>query len=417
MPLSERLKIRLSGWLGSEKLEQTTDRQNRYRLGGSELDVHETEAHRRVGQSYQLQAEIEHYAPSGRQSLRSFLKLTGNPANDRVLLDRVSVPGSALSVEEKQEAAPFQAFWALEYGFKPNERQIVQVVAKFALRRNPHTLRSGYPAYAPFFGLDSTFQFLRQQTDLEQDKFLLTARYLFDLWRLKWQLELGTDHERGRLRSDLVVQNAAGGRWFAGDPFRNALDYRASTYFARAQATKRLGNWRLQGWLQQNLHDLRLDDPLIERQQQQFGLSESGLGTQYEFTQQSRIGLRYAYRPSLPGLSAYYAGYLFSGYQSVARALPELTSMPGHSARFFCLYENPRTFYGWNASVSVSRSENELGTQYAIPKPHGGTGGASVCAAGLGFSFLKHPPQSRHITPTGHVRKKRIRLNVILAKS
>lgn len=366
MPLSERFKIKLSGWYGGETLEQHISRRNLYLLDGNTLDLQEQEQHRRLSTSRLLQAEIEYFAPSGRQSLRSFLKVTDNPLSDRLHLTRTSAPGSTLNVQELQDTRPLDAFGVLEYSFKPDDGQVVQVAAKLALHRNPHDLQAGYPAYSPFFGLDTSYRFLLQTTDLQQDKIQVTARYLFRFAGLKWQLECGSDMDWGRVHTGLVVRNDTGGEWTGDDAFRNDLALRSSGYFARAHASQKAGNWLFQAWLQPTFLDIDLNDPLLTTQSRQFWLTESGAFIQHEFSPQSRIGLRYGYRPSVSGLSAVYPGFVFSGYESLGRALPEIISMPTHSARLYSRHENPRTHYGWNTSVSVARADNTLGTQYAI---------------------------------------------------
>jgi hypothetical protein len=366
MPFSPFLKLKMSGWVGQENLQQNSGQTNRYLLETEDLVVSEARTvAQRMGTRH-LQAELEYYAPDQKQSLRAFARVDGTPLHDRLDLQRSQSASDPFRIAQSVRKNVLDAFFSLEYTRKKGANAAFQAIAKGALRHARHTLSPEYAYYAPFFGLDSTFTHLNQSVRQREEKSLLMTRWIAQKWAANWTLESGAEWETGRLQSDLTLGNSAGERYAPGEDFQNNFRLRAPHYFLRATASREFGalfaRLRLGGFYV----PLRLLDRDLPSTTTPRGGVEPHLDLRYTFTQWSILSGFFDFQQRMPAFTDYFSQNIFTDYQSVLRGLPLFAFAPSQRAGLRYSLNMPQKHAGWHLGINASQSDNQLGAQHQI---------------------------------------------------
>jgi hypothetical protein len=366
MPFSPVFKLKMSGWVGQENLQQNSGLTNRYLLEAEELVVGEERAVAQRAGTRHLQAELEYYAPDQKQSLRAFARVDGTPVRDRLDLERSQPASAPFRIVQAAGKNVLDAFFSVEYTRKKGANAAFQAIAKSGLHHARQTLSPEYAYYAPFFGLDSTFTRLDQSVRQRQEKSLLMARWIAQKWATNWALEGGAEWETGWLKSGVALENGAGGRYTPGADFQNDFRLRAPQYFARATASRAFGAFfaRLQaGGFYAPLRLLAQDLPRAATRRWGF---EPRADLRYTFTQWSILSGFVDFQQKMPTFTDYFPQNIFTDYQSVSRGLPQFVLAPSLRAGLRYSLNVPQKHFGWHLSAHASQSDNQLGAQHQI---------------------------------------------------
>lgn len=366
MPITPALKVRISGWLGQERLQQQANHTTRYLLDNGNFDIMENRDVEQQAGLQNLQVEMDYFFPDKKQSLRSFILINGSPDEGMLQLLRSSSETAPERIVQQLNGRLFQSLAAFEYTLKTSESSALQITLKDAHYQGNQVLAPEYRFYGQFFGLDSSFIFLRQQVGQRQHVSTLTARYLARKWSLNWVLEGGIYGEWNRLQSDVWLENNVQTRRQAGDDFRNDLHMLAPQPFARASAYREFGSWYISGAATATYYPIMLQNKGNTLDAARLLPIEPQLNLRYTLNEKTAVSLHYGYQQKLPRFSDYTPAYVFSDYQSAQRGLPEVRLMPGHQASVRLYFINRLKQYGWNVSVSGSRKDNQLGGEFQI---------------------------------------------------
>lgn len=367
LPVSPHFKVKTSAWLGGERLRQQSASHTRYLLDGSTLDISETQAVSLRRDVRNFQSEAEHYSPDKKKSLRSFLKISGRPiAGDLDLLR--SQPGSGdFQVKSPSDERTLEAFGSIEYTLKRRENTALQLIGKTAWHRARHSLHPQYTWYAQAFGLDSTYNRLRQNAGQQQSRSVASARLLTVRKSVQWLLETGADAHWGQLQSDLLLENASGETWqpSPGD-YRNDLRLQSLRWFANLSAARTFGNFLLRARLHQRYQPLRLTAPGLAQPTARLWATEPRLDLRYTPGERSTFNAYYALRQNAPDLTDLHPAALFTDYALAERGLPSLTFAPKQQAALIYYFNDRLRQFSWNVGTNAQRTDNEFGTQYQI---------------------------------------------------
>ena len=366
LPVSTGFKIRMSGWLAQERLQQQVTYDSRYLLDSGYFSLTEN---RRTGQQSGIrnfQAELDYFFSDHKQSLRSFIQINGSPEQETRQVLRTANGTLSESLDQHLSGRPFQSLATVEYTFKTGESSLFQLAARDAHFDARQTLLPVYDYYPAFFGLDSSFVFLRQGSRQFQHLNALNARYLGRRWSLHWTLEVGAQQESGQLQSDVTLENAEGVRQQAGEDFRNNFRMRTSQVYGRASAHREFGAFYSLAGIVASWSPVHLQSKGSNLATEKSLLAEPYMTMRYTFTEKTFLLLNYRFQQRLPRFADYFSDYIFTDYQSLRRGLPFVAVMPGHSATLRFSHNNRVKQYAWNMAVGGSRTANQAGGQFRI---------------------------------------------------
>lgn len=367
LPVSPYFKVKISAWLGGERLRQQSASHTRYLLDGNTLDFAEASSARQQRSSLNFQTEAEYFSPDKKQSLRSFLKIGGRPSSSDLNLLR-SQPGSTdFQVLNPSDERTADAFASVEYTLKPRENTAFQLIGKTAWHRVRHQMRPQYAWYAQAFGLDSTYNRLRQNAGQRQSQSVVSARLLTVRKSVQWLLEAGADVHWGQLQSDLLLENASGETW-QPDPadYGNDLRLQSLRWFANLSATRTFGDFLLRARLHQRYQPMRLRAPGLAPPSARLWATEPRFDLRYTPGERSTFNAYYALRQDAPDLTDLHPAALFTDYALAKRGLPSLAFLPKQQASLIYRFNDRLRQFSWNVGTNAQRTDNEFGTQYQI---------------------------------------------------
>ncbi|MCW5923699.1 MAG: carboxypeptidase regulatory-like domain-containing protein [Saprospiraceae bacterium] len=367
MPISPFFKIKMTGWVGHEQLEQTVNQRTRYLLDAASLDLTEARATERRGSVGNFQIEADYFAPDQKQSLRSFVKINGGPQRSQFDILREQPQNPPFVITQDISKNTLNGFVALEYTLKKSPNALFQLVSKNAWRDGTQTLSSDYAYYPFFFGLDSSFALLQQNARQRQGRSLFLGKYITQNRTSNWNAEAGVDWEWGRLASDVFLENAESTRWTPDSGFQNDYRLRAPEYFARLAFSKNVGALAVRlrlgaSWMPLASMDEYLD---IEKTASLWKL-EPHFHARYELSEKTALVANYDFQQRTPEFTDYLPDFVFTDYQSAQRGLPLPVLMPGHKGGARLVFNDRQKQFSWNVGIGAGHTANQLGAQFQI---------------------------------------------------
>jgi len=367
LPISDHFKIKISSWLARERLWQASDAGTNIQLEPNNLTISEQKQHNSTQGIRNFQTEITYFAPDKKHSLRSFIKINGNPNHYNVQTLRNQTGSGPNTIRNQGETRQGDALLSLEYTYQYQPDALFQIIGKSAGEQYQNKLNPSYTAYAAFFGIDSNYTQLRQQANLRQFKQLLLGRFLLNRNGFQWQLELGGENYTGKVQSDLQLKTERGGSFTPNDSFyRNTLRFYAPQAYALVGLTRKIGFWQLQAQIKPRYQPLSTHGLDLNTQDGQTWALEPEGNIRFKPNDQNLITAYYRYRQTAPEIITLFTSYLFSDYQTLQKGLNSLGLVTGHSAGLYYHYIDRPKQLSLHASLGFQNTLQQFGGQYKI---------------------------------------------------
>lgn len=366
LPVSPNFKVKISGWIGKERLQQDVEGTTRYLLDSSTLEIMETQNTYRQSGLRHVQAATEYFSNNKKHGLRSYMTFNHRASLSHLNVVRNQVGEVPFQIVHRADEGLSDAFGGLEYTLKKSETLAFQLISKNAWYCSTSLLAPRYAWYPPFFGLDTAFTQLQQTVDQRQGESLLLLRLMARRKSVQWLLETGSDWQWGELSSNLQLQNGAAEAWSPTADYRNQLKLYAPQYFMQGSATRSFGPLLLRPRLQLRYQPVQLTAPGLSVRSLSPWAVEPRLDVRYTPGERSVIAGFYNFRQEMPAMSSLYPAYIFTDYQSLERGQADLTWLSGHQAGLTYRYNNRLRQFSWNLNGSWRRQVNEFGLQYHI---------------------------------------------------
>lgn len=366
-PVTPDFKVKISGWVGDERLEQQRLQQTSYLLDTSILEIFENSNVSVFRGVQNLQAESEFFAPNRKYSLRSFAKISNRPSNSHFDLQRGQPDVEDFQVSSPVNGQSTEAFANVEYTRKMKENAVFQIIGKTAWYRNHDALASQYAWYPLFFATDTSFTHLYETVAQRQSRSQLSARVLANRFGMQWLLEMGGDWRRDQLLSDIRLQNAAGEVWQPNAAeYGNNAQLRSYKYFTHIDVKRVFGAMQVRARLNVRYHPSRLIFPTFSEVAPRTWAAMPRLDLRYGLGEFSVINGSYEFRQEAPDFNSMYNAFILTDYQSLYRGYPDLSFLPGHQAALRFVHNNRIHQYSWNIGGKMTLARNAFGSQYQI---------------------------------------------------
>jgi hypothetical protein len=367
MPISPFFKIKITGWVGHERLGQNVNQHTRYLLDAGSLNLTEARATELRGSIGNFQVETDYFAPTQKQSLRSFIKINGGPQQSWLNVLRVQPQAPPFAIEQNISHNTFDGFAALEYTLKKSPNALFQLISKNAWHIGEQMLSSDYARYPLFFGLDSSFTFLHQNTLQRRGKSLFFGKYIAQKGTSNWQAEAGAEWEWGRFVSSVFLENEENVAWKPESGFENDYRLSAPEYFVRLTFSKTFGDLSTRFRLGASWMPVALDNNLLDNKQTtSLWKTEPHFNLRYVLNEKTAFLANYDFQQKTPLFTDYLPEYVFTDYQSAQRSVPVPVLMPGHKGSARIVFNDRTRQFSWNLSIGAGHTGNQLGGQFQI---------------------------------------------------
>jgi len=366
LPGSPAFKTKISGWAGEVGLRQTSGNFTHYALGSDLIDVAENKFVKKRNRTFNIQTESEYFSLDKKHALRGFFKVGSKPVQHNFNLLRHQTGGDDFKIVSQSGQRIFDVFGSFEYTLKQNESAAFQIISKTAWYQNRFTLNPQYAWYASFFGLNASFNQLRQTVVQQEGESIFMGRWLARLHAVQWQAEVGMDWNWGRIQSDVYLENDSGEQWNPGADYQNDARLQAPRYFANLSATRTFGPLLLRGRMGTSYRPVQLQAVLLSLDKIRLWAVEPRIDLRYTVNKYAVLSSYYGFQQELPDLIDLQPAFIFSDYQLTTRGLPDLTLLSGHQTGLQYRYNNQLRQFSWNIGGSMSRNKNQFGTAYQI---------------------------------------------------
>jgi len=367
LPITPNTKIKLTAFLGHDRVRQESSSATRILLQPDMLDISEQKALAQKWTSRNIQTEIDFFSPNKKQSIRAFMKINDKPSGSNLQILRNQTGSEASKVASLTDENAQEAFFSAEYTFKTSANTAFQLAGKSAWSSGNYLLQPQYNWYPAFFGLDSAFINLTQNARQRQNKNVFLGRILANRRAFQGQLEAGIETYNGQIESQISLKNALGNTSTLDDAlYINDLHLNAPNYFANLGLSRQIGALKVQVRLNQRYQPQRISAPSIPTSTLRQWSTEPTLGLRYEFNEKTSLGSSYKFRQENANMKTLLPAYIFTDYQSIQRGLPSLEFMPGHNAGLnFNFNDRPKQF-SYYISSGFQNSGKQFGGQYQI---------------------------------------------------
>jgi hypothetical protein len=366
IPVSEYLKVKISGWYSSERLDQEKRAQTTYLLPEESLEISEEVVLVDVPKSTTIQAHADYFPQKGNQSLRILAKYRQDWDANRLAVLRGQNGHMNNSVGQNTAGKESEGYVALEYTFKPESNTAYQVLFKNDFINSRQELAAQYDYYYQLFSLDSMFTNLNQIVQVQNNRGLLQLTYLKQLASFRLQTAVGTQWETGTLHTNSALTGEGGLQFMLPDSFQNTTHLFGWSHFGRVNGTLEWG--RLSSVLQVQASVL----PTRYTEQDAVVFSKNLIAVEplcklhFKVTEKNNLVARYQLRQKPPGLTDYFSNRLFTDYQQVVQGLPELFLTNGRSGSVQWIFRNQRKQFFWNASIGQHHYSGGTGSAAQI---------------------------------------------------
>ncbi len=367
LPFTPQCKLKISAWAGKDRLQQQSTNATQILLEPYPLDITERKETTQRLSSRNLQAEFEFFSPNKQHALRSFAKIGDRPESGNFQLQRSQTGSPDARVASRCDQKNQEAFAALEYTLKINPKTAFQVAGKSAWYNGSSLLNPNYNAYPMFFGLDSSFANLFQNTRQRQRKHLVFARAFSSFKAFQWVAEAGYVANSGRVESDIRLESLSGAvAKLDSAVFRNDCQLLSPNGFANLQASREFGRLQVRGQLSGRLQTLRLSAPAIAEPTTRRFIAEPSLMLHYKFNDKALLGGQYRYQLNPPDINSLAPAFIFANYQTLSRGLPDLDYLPGSSASINYFFIDRQKQFSWNLGGDFQQQKKRFGSRYQI---------------------------------------------------
>jgi len=422
LPSSPTFKTKISGWAGEVGLRQESGNSTHYLLGADTIDISENRFVKKRSKTYNVQIESEYFPANKKHAFRGFVKGGSKPIQYDFNLLRSQTGSEDFQVLSQSRQRAFDISGSFEYTLKQRESSAFQIISKTAWHQGCYELLPQYDWYASFFGLDSSFNQLRQTAQQNQGESLFMGRWLARQHSIQWQAEAGLDWNWGQLESDVALINKSGEQWKPGAEYQNDAFLQTPRYFANISATRNFRVFSIRTRLGTSYRPIRFESAESFPITPKLWTAEPRLDMRYNLSEHAALSSYYGFQQDVPDIADLRPAIVFSNYQLTSRGLPNLAIMPGHQAGMHYRYNNRLRQFAWNIGGNMARNQNQFGTQYQISpfltiqekfRPvnrlaYSLIGGAdryvrkirSRFEVGFGLSFLKEEAKLNSETPT-----------------
>ncbi|MBK7366314.1 MAG: hypothetical protein IPI97_15495 [Nitrosomonas sp.] len=364
--LSDFFKIKLSGWLTRERLEQRTSSETTYLVDSLNLQISEVQHNILNPQQYTAQLESTYLPKNQHHALRIFARFNYLPSSAVLDLNRTATSTLPLHVNQQITESPLDWLVAVEYTFRRTDQTVWQFTAKQAGYHNQAQLYALYSFYPLFFNLDSTFLYLNQPVDLRQNRTIINGKYWSTRWGTIWKLEAGLDWEHNYLQATASLENGLGEQHPAGADFENQLEVRIPTWYGRWSADRTLGALRIFASLEGFYAPAHWEiDASTTRRTTLRGFEPLAF-LEYVFDEKNTLSAGYRSRQERPLWINMHEDYLFSDYQTPLRGLPGIFLMPSQRVTVdYYFRDRPKQFL-IHVGGSTQHDPQHVGSQYEI---------------------------------------------------
>lgn len=366
LPSSPTFKTKISGWAGDVGLRQVSGNSTRYFLNADTIDITESRFVKKRSKTYNLQIESEYFPSNKKHALRGFIKAGSKPIQYDFNLLRSQTNSEDFQVSSQSRQRAFDIFGSFEYTLKQQESAAFQIVSKTAWHQDRCELLPQYDWYASFFGLDSSFNQLRQTAQQRQGESLFMGRWLARRSAIQWLVEAGLDWNWGQLESDVTLINKSGDQWNPGTEYQNDAFLQTPRCFATISATRNFRAFSIRARLATSYRPIRFESSESLHITPKLWAAEPRLDLRYNLSEHALISSYYGFQQEPPDITDLRPAFVFSDYQLASRGLPNLALMPGHQAGMHYRFNNRLRQLAWNIGGSMARNQNQFGTQYQI---------------------------------------------------
>ncbi len=365
-PLSSFFKIKASGWLTRDRLEQQTSAETTFRTLNTSFQIGEDQLSVLNPRQYTVQLESTYLPSNQRHALRSFARLHYEPGHALLTLNRSATDVPLLQISQRVTASPLDWMAAAEYTFSRTSHTVWQITGRLAGYHNPARLYAQYPVYPSFFSLDTSFIHLDQPVDLYQNRGIINGKLWSTRWNTRWKLEAGLDWELNNLEAIAHLENGLGEQRPTGAGFENLIRLQAPTFYGRWSADRSWRRLRMFAEIKGFCMPARWQtaSPTVHRTTLQ-GIEPLVL-FEYDFNEKNTISTGYRSRMERSPWINMHEAYLFSSYQAASRGLPEIFLLPTRRVSFDYYYrDRPKQFF-IHIGGSAQHEPRGVGDQYEI---------------------------------------------------
>jgi len=366
LPYSSNFKTTISGWLGSVGLQQTASNTTRYTPGNTEFDITEDRSINQLNRTSNLQVESEYFPKNRKNAFRGFFKASNKPIQDNFALLRTQTGSGDFSVFGQSKHNAVDVFGSLEYTYKIRESSVLQFIGKTAFHQGNTVFRPKYDFYGLYFGVDTSFNQLRQSTVQSQGKNIFLGKYLARKNSVQWLAELGLEWDGARFSSDLTLLNTQGDERKPDSSYQHDLWLQIPRYFTYLSATRHFGALMATLRTRFTYSPIRLQSENNTAVDFHQWAAEPQLDLRYSINPQNVLSGYYKFEQELPRFSDLRPNLFFTDYQSINRGLPDLSWLPGHHSGIFHRFNHPIRQYAWHIGGSLTLLQRQLGTEYQI---------------------------------------------------
>jgi len=364
IPWNERVKTKVSGWVSGEKLKQDQRRQTLYKFSDEDvLDINEQQNQTYKNQMQYVQAETDFFAE--KSGIRSFSNFSAQQDNDLLRILRTPIGDPTTKAESLLDLNIWETYHGLEWTQKTGNNQAVQTLFQYTYRNNNGLLNTQYDQFAPFFGLDSTFELLAQPVRQNSRQAMLTSRWLVRKGISNLMLETGFNHTIHDLESSISLETENSQTYLPDQAvFGNAMTYRQPMWFLNGSWARQTEQLRMNVKLNGTYAPVSLDQ--LQNQERQMWMFQPRANVAFLLSRRATLTASAQSLQRLPSPTDLFSGYLAQSYAGIRRGLSDLGLIREQNASLGYRFDNNTKQSSFNVSITAQQSNNAFGSSFLI---------------------------------------------------